>query len=135
MAPSNSERIEMGERPPLRGDPLGIPKKFRRYEMNKIVHVIAGSSASTSDESKQRSERFLKRVDAYLIKLSLEAKRTFLRKQIAIWQGRYNKFVMTDGMSESGYACVDPPHATDFVNTILGLAIRLSAKEGGVKVK
>ena len=74
-----------------------------------------------------RSERFLKRIDIHLAGLRLERIKLFLRKQIAIWERRYRLFLRSEGASEPTVDYNDPPHATDFVNIISGLAMRLSS--------
>jgi hypothetical protein len=75
-----------------------------------------------------RTDRFLARVDAHLATLSSDAaRRSFLRQQIAAWEFRRERFILTEGASEPVTDPRDPPHVADFTLTITGLQARLDA--------
>src|SRR5215472_691213 len=75
-----------------------------------------------------RATRFMARVDAYLPTLADDGKRrAFLDRQLDGWEQRYACFIATDGASEFASNRADPPQATDFLLTIIGLAARRSA--------
>ena len=75
-----------------------------------------------------RASRFIARVDAHLPTLADDGeRRAFLDRQLDGWEHRYACFVATDGASEFVGNCADPPHAADFLLTIVGLAARRSA--------
>jgi hypothetical protein len=75
-----------------------------------------------------RAARLLKRVDMLLATLpNDEARRTFLDRQVEAWEGRYSRFLATEGISDVIVDANDPPQAADFLLTIAGLARRRSA--------
>jgi hypothetical protein len=72
-----------------------------------------------------RTNKFLARVDAHLKTLAGDGKRrSFLAQQIAAWEFRYKRFRLTDGASEPLTDPANPPHAADFVLTIMALHSR-----------
>jgi hypothetical protein len=78
--------------------------------------------------SVSRADRFLARIDKYLPTVTTDqARRTFLAKQIKAWQARYSEFITTAGSSESVTDTRDPPQASDFLLTIIGLKARRDA--------
>jgi len=75
-----------------------------------------------------RAARFLRRVDALLATLPNDkARRIFLDRQIEAWEGRYFRFLASEGISEVIVDATDPPQAADFLLTIAGLARRRGA--------
>ena len=75
-----------------------------------------------------RTNKFLARVDAHLKTLADDAaRRSFLAQQIAAWEFRYERFQLTDGASEPITDPANPPHAADFVLTIMALHSRQDA--------
>jgi hypothetical protein len=72
-----------------------------------------------------RTTRFLARIDAHLPTLADDAaRRSFLARQIAGWEFRYELFCLTEGDSEPVTDQTDPPQAADFVCTITALEAR-----------
>ena len=53
-----------------------------------------------------RTNKFFTQVDAHLKTLADDAKRSFLAQQIAAWELRYERFQLTDGVSEQSLAFV-----------------------------
>jgi hypothetical protein len=75
-----------------------------------------------------RATKFLNRVDAHLPMLgSDQARRAFLAKQFDAWHARYSKFIASAGASEPITDPHDPPQASDFLLTIIGLKARRDA--------
>jgi hypothetical protein len=76
-----------------------------------------------------RTTKFLARVDNYLATIVNEPTyQSFLRQQIAAWQLRYERFVLTEGASEPVTDRANPPQAADFLLTITGLQARLEQR-------
>src|SRR5437016_1379114 len=75
-----------------------------------------------------RTGRYLERLDRHLGTLAGErARRAFLDAQIAVWEGRYARFVASDGASEPPGEW-PPPQAADFLLTIAALAERRASR-------
>ena len=72
-----------------------------------------------------RASRFIARVDAHLPTLANDGdRRAFLDRQLDGWEHRYARFIATEGASEFATSRADPPQASDFLLTIIGLAAR-----------
>jgi hypothetical protein len=75
-----------------------------------------------------RTTKFLNRIDAHLPTLATDqARRAFLAKQFEAWHARYSKFIASAGASEPVIDPSDPPQATDFLLTVVGLKARRDA--------
>jgi hypothetical protein len=73
-----------------------------------------------------RATKFLDRIDAHLPTLaSDQTRRAFLAQQFDAWQARYSKFIT--GASEPVTDANEPPQASDFLLTIMGLKARRDA--------
>jgi hypothetical protein len=97
------------------------------------------AACEVSRRACDRVTRFIARMDAHLPKLPDDAaRRIFLDRQLDGWERRYARFVATEGCSEPVAVAADPPQATDFLLTIIGLAARRCAlddrDEGGSHV-
>jgi hypothetical protein len=90
------------------------------------MSVKTGASALLS--APDRSARFLARLDAHLPTLKDNAaRRSFLVQQLAGWEFRYERFVLSEGASEPVTNLSDPPQAADFLMTITAIAARREA--------
>src|SRR5262245_38066750 len=87
-----------------------------------------GAANEVTCRAADRVTRFIARMDAHLPTLPNDAaRRIFLDRQLDGWERRYARFVATDGCSEPVAVSTDPPHAADFLLTIVGLAARRCA--------
>jgi hypothetical protein len=83
--------------------------------------VAEEGCVSTSATDRDRSERFLNRLDRELVGLDRCQRDALLRRQIDNWEARYCRFIRSQGKSEY---CADPKQpidAADFICTIAGL--------------
>src|SRR4051812_15578302 len=71
-----------------------------------------------------RPTRFLARIDAHLTALGPRQKLSFLDIQLKAWTRAYARFICTEGASEPTMTADDPPHCSDYLLTIAGLATR-----------
>jgi hypothetical protein len=91
------------------------------------MSVKTGASALLLS-APDRSTRFLARLDAHLPTLTDDAaRRSFLAQQLAGWEFRYERFVLSEGASEPVTNSSDPPQAADFLMTITAIAARREA--------
>jgi hypothetical protein len=88
----------------------------------------AETAHTTTAPASSRADRFLSRIDQHLPTLAhAAARRAFLKQQIEAWQGRYSRFLATEGRSEPINDPADPPAAADFLLTITCLVARRDA--------
>jgi hypothetical protein len=86
----------------------------------------AAPGASNVIPLPHRADRFLNRLDTHLATLpSPEQRAAFLKQIMAGLNWRYAQFICTEGRSEPDIPVDDPPHASDFLLMITGVAVRL----------
>ena len=77
-----------------------------------------------------RTERYMEKIHTMCAGLDTDEDiEQLLRKLKEGWERRYADFIITDGESEPVDNPYDPPQASDFTMTLLGLSVRLEAVE------